>query len=538
MIKLMIVDDEVNIRRGLREYISWDAWEIELAAEAENAESALNIAMHVRPDILLTDIRMDRMDGIEMTRRLKEMLPELKVILLSGYSDIPYLQAALQLKAVEYLLKPAGADKIIEAVLKAKKELLDERQKWQENLKRDAFLDENIPIIQMHFINELMNGSFTELRQIQKKAQLLEIPMSGPVYTVMLADARGALFDDGYRSGQELDMNFWQFMQKINQVIRNDKDVFWCETGDAPLLFLVNAESREDSAKKCRTLAAELLSTLTSCGREQVYIGIGAPAESPLGLCKSFSSAENAVLLSAWEPDRHIFYDTEKQAAEELPEYLSGKEREVITDLASERYEKAMAGFESLFESYRELRMDFRKVKKFCDQLCLFAMHLPSRESAEETAEVPVVDEFRDAMELKSWMIQFLQRRFSGQAHIAAQYSELTQKSIRYMQMHYAEDITLKSLSKIVFASPNYLGRVFFSDVGCRLGDWLNRYRVGRAKELLVSTDKKTYEIAEEVGFSGYKYFSVCFLKYTGCSARDYRNKYKNPLSKESEAGS
>ena len=113
MIKLMIVDDEVNIRRGLREYISWDAWEIELAAEAENAESALNIAMHVRPDILLTDIRMDRMDGIEMTRRLKEMLPELKVILLSGYSDIPYLQAALQLKAVEYLLKPAGADKTL-----------------------------------------------------------------------------------------------------------------------------------------------------------------------------------------------------------------------------------------------------------------------------------------------------------------------------------------------------------------------------------------------------------------------------------------
>ena len=105
------------------------------------------------------------------------------------------------------------------------------------------------------------------------------------------------------------------------------------------------------------------------------------------------------------------------------------------------------------------------------------------------------------------------------------------------MQAHYSEDITLKSLSKIVFASPNYLGRVFFSDVGCRLGDWLNRYRVGRAKELLVSTDKKTYEIAEEVGFSGYKYFSVCFLKYTGCSARDYRNKYKNPF-KESEAGS
>lgn len=77
-----------------------------------------------------------------------------------------------------------------------------------------------------------------------------------------------------------------------------------------------------------------------------------------------------------------------------------------------------------------------------------------------------------------------------------------------------------------------------FSDVGCRLGDWLNRYRVNSAKELLVSTDKKNYKIAEEVGFSGYKYFSVCFLKYTGCSARDYRYKYKKPLSRESGAES
>lgn len=536
MIKLMIVDDEVNIRRGLKEYISWDAWDIELAAEAENAEAALRIAMHVRPDILLTDIRMNRMDGIEMTRRLKEMLPDLRVILLSGYSDIQYLQAALQLKAVEYLLKPAGADKIIAAVLKAKKEITEERQKWQENLKRDAFLDENIPIIQMHFINELMNGSITDLKAIQTKAQILEIPMSGPVYTVMLADTREVLFDDGYKSGYELNMNFWQFMQKINQVIRNYKNVFWCEAGDAPLLFLINAESKKELEKKCRTLASELLSTITSCGREQVYIGIGLPAESPLKLCDSFSSAENAILLSAWEPEKHIFYSPDTQSKKVFPEIWFGKEREVIADLTSKRYEKALAGFENLFEHYRELRMDFREVKKFCNQLCLFAVHLPSSDSAEKADEVPVVDEFRDALELKNWMIQFLQRKFNGHDNVSAQYSELTQKTIRYMQIHYAEDITLKSLSKIVFASPNYLGRVFFSDVGCRLGDWLNRYRVGRAKDLLVSTDKKTYEIAEEVGFSGYKYFSVCFLKYAGCSARDYRNKYRNSF-KESEAG-
>lgn len=169
MIKLMVVDDEMNIRKGLREYISWDVWGIELAAEAEDAESALRIAAQVRPDILLTDIRMRQMNGIELMKRLKEMFPDLRVILLSGYSDIEYLQAALHLRAVEYLLKPAGADKIIEAVLRAKKEILEEREKWQENLKRDAFLDENFPIIQIHFIDEIMKGKHTERAAIEKK---------------------------------------------------------------------------------------------------------------------------------------------------------------------------------------------------------------------------------------------------------------------------------------------------------------------------------------------------------------------------------
>ena len=231
MVKLMIVDDEANIRKGLREYISWDAWGIELAAEAENAEAALRIAAQVRPDILLTDIRMGKMDGLELTRRLKEMFPDLRVILLSGYSDIQYLQTALQMKASEYLLKPAGADKIIEAVLKVKKEILDEREKFQESLKKEAFFDENIPVIQMHFIDEIVKGKITEPKSIINKAHILNIPMKGPCYKIMLADVRRDLREDGFKSGQELDMNFWQFMQKTNQIVQQFNETFWCETG-------------------------------------------------------------------------------------------------------------------------------------------------------------------------------------------------------------------------------------------------------------------------------------------------------------------
>lgn len=523
MVKLMIVDDEANIRKGLREYISWDAWGIELAAEAENAEAALRIAAQVRPDILLTDIRMGKMDGLELTRRLKEMFPDLRVILLSGYSDISYLQSALQMRASEFLLKPAGADKIIEAVLKVKKEILDEREKFQENLKKEAFFDENIPVIQMHFIDEIIKGKAADPKSILNKAEILNIPMAGPCYRIMLADVRRNLLEDGFKSGQELDMDFWQFVQKTNQIVRSFPGTFWCETGEELILFLVNDKDEAVLEETCDRLAKQLIGSLTE--KEQMYIGIGNSVDSPVDLWKSCAYAKRALRRSAWNPRQHILKEVSPSLSAEEQHTCRVKEREILAKLGSKQYEKAYLNLCELFDFYEKYCMDFDEVKKFCYQVCLFAVHLSSQG---EVTEEPVIDEFRDAGELKNWMFHFWQRRFQGNDMAALRYSELTRKTLRYIQEHYREDITLQSLSKIVFASPNYLGKVFFTDVGCRLGDWLNRYRVERAKELLAATDKKTYEIAEEVGFSGYKFFSVCFLKYAGCSARDYRNRCRS----------
>lgn len=163
-------------------------------------------------------------------------------------------------------------------------------------------------------------------------------------------------------------------------------------------------------------------------------------------------------------------------------------------------------------------------MKKFRYQVWYFATHPPPER---ETSEEPVFDRLRGFEELKKWVLRFQQCRFRGSDMTAMQHSELARKMLRYIQAHYQGGITLQSLSKIVFASSNYSGKVFFTGVDCRMNDWLDRYRVERTKELLAGADKKIYEIAEEVGFSGYKFFSICFLRYEGCSTGDYRNKCK-----------
>lgn len=364
---------------------------------------------------------------------------------------------------------------------------------------------------------------------------MLNIPMGGPFYIVMAADARGNLLEDSCKSGQEQDMKFWQFVQKMNQIVEKYEDGFWCETGEALFLFLLNGKEQSALEEKCKLLAEEIQAEFDGFGHGKIYIGIGSVVESPLQLCDSFASAENALLLSAWNFGQYILYDQRKEIEQDQIQWCNRKEREILSDVTAKRYEKAIEELGVLFDIYREQQTDFRKVKKFCNHLVLMTEPFDFGEHGENQAEVPRVDEFRDAEDLRNWMIQFWKRKLNKGESVHLQYSELTRKTIRYMQQHYAEDITLQSLSKIVFASPNYLGRVFFNDVGCRLNDWLNRYRVERAKELLSDSAKKTYEIAEEVGFSGYKYFSVCFLKYAGCSARDYRNKYRTVLKEHED---
>ena len=161
MIKLMIVDDEAGIRKGLRHYVDWSTWDIQLAAEAENGVEAFQKAIRTQPDILLSDIRMPGKDGIQLARELKEVLPSLRVILLTGYNETQYLQDALKIGVKDYLLKPAGVENIVESVLKVKKEIMSERSRYLENMSKDALLNEGIPILQMHFLGDLIQGRLT-----------------------------------------------------------------------------------------------------------------------------------------------------------------------------------------------------------------------------------------------------------------------------------------------------------------------------------------------------------------------------------------
>lgn len=526
-IKLMIADDEAGIRKGLLHYVDWSTWDIDLVAEAGDGDEAYSKAIQTQPDVLLSDIRMPGRTGLQLAKDLAEVLPSLRVILLTGYDDTAYLQEALKIGVKDYLLKPAGAEKIIESVLKVKGAILAERSSYQEGLRKDALLNEGIPILHMHFLNDLVQGRLTNNEAILNKARRLKVPLNFSFLQLGLLRIGQS---DAYqlRSDKEQAMDTWQLTRTMTLVMEKYDGSIFVEMEPDVYLLVLGSDSEIHLEESFRFLAEDLCSALDTKTYPFLTIGIGSVVTDLKSLPVSYENARKALRQWAWETETRVFTSPAVRDLTHLQE-AHRLEKAAAFAITQEKYLEGIKYFEAMFNEYQATRADIEEVKESCRRLLILAAGYSQDSALEEINEdlntdVSHLEVFIDANKIRTWMQACLSRLCHGEPLCI---SPLVFKAQTYIRQHYAEDITLQNLSSELFVSPNYLGRIFREQTGYKLSDSLNKYRVEIAKGLLDDPELKTYEVANKVGFSSYKYFSVCFLKYAGCSARDYRSRHK-----------
>ncbi len=179
---ILIIDDEYLVRVGIRETINWEAYNFRISGEASNGEEGLALAKAQKPDIIITDIRMPFMDGLEFMAQLREAGLTSKIIVLSGYDDFGYAQSALEHGASNYLLKPIENQQLIETVVQVGKTIRQEREKNQEYNK----LKMELPSIKKQFIQDLLTGRLTEEEEITEKLRFLQIPLDPEALVVVV----------------------------------------------------------------------------------------------------------------------------------------------------------------------------------------------------------------------------------------------------------------------------------------------------------------------------------------------------------------
>lgn len=189
MIKMMVVEDEKILREGICRVGDWESIDIEICGKAENGRDALKQIERNVPDLILSDVVMPVMDGIEFARIVYEQYPEIRIIFLSGHEEFEYVKKAMEYKASDYLLKPAKIEEITKVVCRVRDEIEEEKRRRNEEDSLKKKYAQSIPILRNHYMNQLLNGIERDEEKIRKQFKVLDIELSTKNIAILIGES-------------------------------------------------------------------------------------------------------------------------------------------------------------------------------------------------------------------------------------------------------------------------------------------------------------------------------------------------------------
>ncbi|RTE05616.1 response regulator transcription factor [Paenibacillus whitsoniae] len=532
--RLLIVDDEVIIRRGLCTVIDWKELGLELLPAAESAEEALERIPTEKPHIVLTDIRMPGMDGIQLSAEIKKLLPDTEVVILTGYDDFSYAQQALRGGVTDYLLKTSRPEEIMKAALKAKQNILD---KWA-SVKQDH-------LQQAALRRQLLERALTrglqddETARAQLHAWLVRSGVE-PAVDAASAPVAGDAFAPAApcfaapKQVMLVALSGWGDPPIADLLLGAGENILHellpciaLQTKDYVLLVLRIQPGLTDQAGLNKALKR-----VTETLKCAAFAALGTPAHSEEELRDSYRAAQDVLAFQGLLPLQGLYTSediaarsgsrtvcTEKEEKElaailmsdnatELRHWVNQKVRAQLEDasatpLSVQGYLQSM-----VISGYRWLE------RASSTQSDLTPPPLPTFEGDGKPEE----DVFKA---LSAVMTRFHQGVEQGRyAYI--------HKAIAYIRENLHLPITLQQVAGYVHVNPNHFSEVFKRETGCTYLEFVTRERMNRAMEIVSETQTKVADVAKSVGYEDIKYFTQQFKKHTGQTPSEFRQMRKD----------
>lgn len=286
-IKIFLVEDEIIIRNGIKNGIEWEKEGFEFVGEASDGELAYPMILKEKPDILITDIKMPFMDGLELSRLVKRELPNLKILILSGYDEFEYAKEAIRLGVTEYLLKPISASKLLESLHGVSRLIKQEKEEKQLLKKYSEEMRENTEHEKMKFFGQLISGNFS-MAEVIETGKRYGINLSAQVYEVILFKIINAV---GRRT-QSLEII--EACESLEQMVAKTPYVYCFQRGVDGWAFLLTAEDEEQMEFKTKRFTDRIKNLMSQWENLEYFGGIGRHVLRVRELRQSFSDADYA----------------------------------------------------------------------------------------------------------------------------------------------------------------------------------------------------------------------------------------------------
>ena len=543
MVKVYLVEDEIIIRQSIKNSIDWEKEGYEFVGDASDGELALPVILKEKPDILITDIRMPFMDGLELSRMVKAELPDIKIVILSGYDDFEYAKQAIKIGVAEYLLKPVSSAVLLEHLSEIAEKVRDEREDLALKIVYYQEMQEYEELTKMKFLGELISGKLS-LADAMEKGKRFHMNLSGPFYRIILFKF---IQEDHVQAEQSEALA--EAYEAVGGYVDRFRDVFRFQRGVEGWAFLLTSVE-EDMETQTKAFIEGLKAVIAPFDTLTWLGGIGSEVARIRELRYSFREADKAFagrfvqepnqIISVEqlnfeqqdnEFDANIFGEI-NQFDQIITRFLSNGSLEEVesfvgalfTEISEDHFRSLMIRQYIIMDIYATVLTFCKKLRKDAGvEGEVYGQWEGIRENEEILKLAVTTAESVD--DIKDYIGTLLDHAIELRNTVGGRrYSEIIQTAKERIEQDYmTEDISLNSVAAEVCMSPSYFSSVFSKEMGKTFIEYLTEVRMEKAKQYLACSSMKTSEISYEVGYKDPHYFSYIFKKTQGCTPKEYR---------------
>lgn len=537
MLKTFLAEDEIVVRENIKKMVPWEQYGFELVGEASDGEMALPLIKKLKPDLLITDIKMPFMDGLTLCKVVKKELPDIKIVILSGYDDFNYAKEAIGIGVEDYLLKPITKNAFLERLCeirsryeheKSQREYYEqfhrEMQEYEQNSSRD-------------FFEGLISGTM-DMGEMYERADKLGLDIVAEAYNILIFN----LESENAAAGQSETYSEWEVRawEKIEGLFADHSYAMLFRNNVFSYGVLVK-EQRDNPEKNTRDCVESIRAILADAPAGQPwFIAAGEPVTRLSNMKHSYNTAAQTY-ARRYLYDGHILYYRDlkdEELAKDDGRYLkkvdiNAMDPAIIQKFLGSGLKEETGNFvrdyfhaigkeplaSMVFRSYVILNVRF-SVLSFLNRMgyCASALEESDTEDALEQGGASMEAAMAYAERILQKAIEIRDEN-SGNKN-----RDILENSIEYIKNHYMdENMSLNAVAQVANISANHFSALFSQNIGQTFIEYLTGIRMGHAKELLRCTGKRASEIALEVGYKDSHYFSYLFKKTQGMTPSDYR---------------
>lgn len=535
MFRLFIVDDNKYERNGIRASIDWEQLGIEVAGTFSNGFEAIDKIDELRPDIIITDIAMPRMNGIEMSEHIRHNYPNIKIIFISCHSDFDFARSAIGLGVYGYVLKPIISDELLQEVKKVLNEFnLEELQK-KEKAGMLKQIEEMLPMVQEQFLKELLLGNYHNHEAILERVEFLkiDIPKNSCVHVVAIQMNRE---DENPESRSVLDSYLISYSIKniITTFAADTRRIIPIQIGSSEFVAIL-FDAMEEREK--------LIDTAVNINNE---ISRRLDINTTMGISKNSNEIKDIPMLykQAYKAVNTRFYSGSNPIIlfEEVEDFIDNPFEEIpnleevyqdVKSLISFGADQEIQDFIDKYLNTEKFRPNETYIKGFT-YLVVNITGIILMESEQSFKDIfgddmliwKKLSRFDTIIDVRQWIYNIFK---TIKEHLA---ERNTTKNVKLVEVikemiksNYQEQITIEDISKSVYLSGRHANSLFKKETGKTIFDYVIEYRIDVAKKLLKEPESKVAAVAESVGYTNTSYFCLAFKKNVGMTPAEYKSK-------------